>query len=206
MGDWNLRTMKKRRADRRQNVKARQEKRQGFQPPLTVSHEALLTRGRDDAFRQTIYAMVQAFGRLQNCREAFGRALGLTGSQFAVLMSAAYQRHSDGVSIRALADHAHLAPTHVTTEVNRLITKGLLLKRTNKFDRRSVLVRLSPKAEADLVRLAPFVRSVNDLLFQGISKQEFETVSRFLQAFILNTENALGEIRRFQKQQDALRT
>jgi DNA-binding MarR family transcriptional regulator len=168
----------------------------GFTLPLTVSHPALLFSGHDDRFRETLYQMVLSLGRLLSCREAFGRALGLTGSQFAVLIGTAYQQKSTGVTIRLLADHVMLAPPHVTTEVGRLISKGLLIKRPNKDDGRSVLVSLSPKGEAALVGLAPFLRRVNDLLFQNVSRAEFEGVSKFFRTLALNTEFALAEIRR----------
>ena len=138
--------------------------------------------------------MVLAFGRLQTCREAFGRAIGLTGSQFAVLIGTAYRQQSEGVSIRALADHVQLAPTHVTTEVGRLTRKGLLSKRANERDRRGVLVRLTPTGESALIKLAPFLRRVNDLLFANISRREFDAVARFLTTFALNTEYALAEL------------
>jgi DNA-binding MarR family transcriptional regulator len=168
----------------------------GFALPLTVSHPELLTAGHDDAFRETLYMMVLSLGRLLTCREAFGRALGLTGSQFAVLIGTAYQQKTNGVTIRALADHVMLAPTHVTTEVGRLIRKGLLVKRPNEEDGRSVLVSLSPRGEAALVELTPFLRRVNDLLFQNVSRSHFELVSKFFRTFSLNTEHALEEIRR----------
>jgi DNA-binding MarR family transcriptional regulator len=172
----------------------------GFAPPLTVSHGALLTSGSDVAFRQTLYLMVLGFGRLMSCREAFGRALALTGSQFAVLIGAAYAQGRDGVSIRSLADHIQLAPTHVTTEVGRLIRKGLLVKKTNPRDRRGVLVTLSRRGEAAVRQLAPFLRRVNDLLFQNVRRKDFATVSRFLEVFALNSEQALDEIRRSERE------
>jgi MarR family transcriptional regulator, organic hydroperoxide resistance regulator len=172
----------------------------GFVPPLTVSHGELLTSGSDVAFRQTLYLMVLGFGRLMSCREAFGRALALTGSQFAVLIGAAYAQGRDGVSIRSLADHIQLAPTHVTTEVGRLIRKGLLVKKTNPRDRRGVLVTLSRRGEAAVRQLAPFLRRVNDLLFQNVRRKDFATVSRFLEVFALNSEQALDEIRRSERE------
>src|ERR1700704_2089106 len=172
----------------------------GFVPPLTVSHGELLTSGSDVAFRQTLYLMVLGFGRLMSCREAFGRALALTGSQFAVLIGAAYAQGRDGVSIRSLADHIQLAPTHVTTEVGRLIRKGLLVKKTNPRDRRGVLVTLSRRGEAAGRGVAPFLRRVNDLLFQNVRRKDFATVSRFLEVFALNSEHALGEIRRSERE------
>ncbi len=173
---------------------ARRQKR--FSPPLTVTHTDLLDGGEDVAFRRSLYLMVLAFSRLQACREAFGRTLGLTGSQFAVLVGTAYQQHEDGVSVRGLADHIQLASTHVTTEVGRLIAKGLLTKAVNRNDRRGVLVRLSPQGEAALDEVAPFVRRVNDLLFAGVSRKDFAAVSAFLVRFAANSEDALDELRR----------
>lgn len=171
-------------------------RRSAFAPPLTVSHSAMLASGSDVAFRETLYSMVLAFGRLIACREAFGRALALTGSQFAVLVGTAYRQERNGVSIRALADHVQLAPPHVTTEVGRLVRKGLLAKRVNRRDRRGVLVTLTPRGEAAVRKISPFLRQVNDLLFQDISRQELATVTRFLRMFVRNGEEALAEIRR----------
>jgi len=167
-----------------------------FVPPLTVSHRELLAGGSDVAFRETLYLMVLTFGRLISCREAFGRALSLTGSQFAVLIGTAYRQGADGVSVRALPDHIQLASTHVTTEVGNLIGKGLLTKAINKRDRRGVLVRLSPRGEAAVRDIAPLLRRVNDLLFQGVSRKELAALSQFLSMFALNSEYALAEIRR----------
>jgi DNA-binding MarR family transcriptional regulator len=173
--------------------------RRDFVPPLTVSHPALLAEGSDEPFREALYLMVLVFGRLQTCREAFGRAIGLTGSQFAVLIGTAYRQQSDGVSIRALADHVQLASTHVTTEVGRLTCKGLLSKRANERDKRGVLVRLTPAGEAALIKLAPFLRRVNDLLFANISRRDFDALARVLATLGLNTEYALAEIRRTER-------
>jgi DNA-binding MarR family transcriptional regulator len=164
--------------------------------PRTVSHPALLTNDGDAAFRETVYLMVLAFGRLIACREAFGGAMGLTGSQFAVLIGTAYCQGERGVSINGLAEHVRLASTHVTTEVGRLIRKGLLTKRTNAEDRRSVLVRLSQSGEAALTDVAPFLRGINDILFAEIGRADFDALSRFLQLFEVNTARALEEIGR----------
>lgn len=168
--------------------------------PHTVSHAALLTNGGDEPFRQTLYFMVLAFGRLLTCREAFGRAMSLTGSQFAVLIGTAYRQQTEGVSIRALADHVQLAPPHVTTEVGRLVRKGLLTKRINSRDRRGVLVKLSGRGEAALLQVAPLVQTINDLLFADVSRTDFAAVSRFLRLFARNTERAVAEIARIERE------
>jgi MarR family transcriptional regulator, organic hydroperoxide resistance regulator len=181
----------------------KQTRRAPFTPPLTISHREMLAAGTDAAFRQSLYLMVLAFSRLQTCREAFGRALGLTGTQFAVLIGTANGQGPDGVSIRALADRIQLAPTHVTTEVGRLIGNGLLIKAPNRRDRRGVLVRLTRHGEAAVGEVAPFVRRVNDRLFAGMTRRDFAIVSAFLSRFAANSEEALDEIRRTERTRGA---
>ena len=160
----------------------------------------MLTSGSDLAFRETLYFMFYAFGRLQSFRESFGRAMGLTAPQFIVLIGAAYQQGQEGVSIRTLADHTLMAATHVTTEVGRLIEKGLLTKAANPRDGRSVLIRLSPAGETAVRGINPLLRQVNDLLFQDISRADFAVVAKFLRTFALNTEYGMAAVRRSDRQ------
>jgi len=177
----------------------------GFVPPATVTLPAMLAAGSDLSFRETIYRMAFAYSRMASFREAFGRHLSLTASQFVVLIGTAYRQGSEGVSIRALSDHTQLAATHVTTEVGRLIGKGLLTKSANTRDRRGVLVRLTPKGEAAIRDVNPLLRRVNDCLFQNISREEFAVVARFLSTYALNSENALAEIRRADQERAMLK-
>jgi DNA-binding MarR family transcriptional regulator len=178
-------------------------RRKAFVPPSTVTLGPMLKSGGDVAFREALYLMALAFGRLYTCREAFGRTLGLTAPQFIVLIGAAYLQGAEGVSIRRLADHTQLAATHVTTEVGRLIGKGLLIKQASPHDRRSVLVRLSAKGEDAIRTVNPLLRRINDLLFAGVSRDDFAVVSRFLEQFALNSEYALAEIRRSDRERAA---
>ena len=53
-----------------------------FVPPATITLPSMLSGGSDDAFREALYRMVFAFSRLISCREAFGRHLSMTASQF----------------------------------------------------------------------------------------------------------------------------
>jgi len=168
----------------------------GYVPPLTVSHEDLLEGGQDRSFRQTLYKMVTTFSRLQSMRESFGRAIGLTSSQFAVLIGVAYTQGESGVTIRQLAEHVQLASTHVTTEVGRLCHQGLLVKRENAEDGRSVLVCLTRKGEQRLNEVAPLVRRTNDILFENVDRAAFARLDAFLSLFDGNTARALDELRR----------
>jgi DNA-binding MarR family transcriptional regulator len=195
--------MSSKKAGLRRAVNALPRRGKPFVPPATITLPPMLKFGGDVAFREALYLMALTFGRLHTCREAFGRALDLTPSQFIVLIGTAYQQGNDGVSIRALADHTQLAATHVTTEVGRLIGKGLLTKQASTLDRRSVLVRLSSKGEDAVRSINPLQRRVNDLLFADVSREEFAAVSSFLERFALNSEYALAEIRRFKRERSS---
>jgi DNA-binding MarR family transcriptional regulator len=178
----------------REKVKAKEQA--CFSPPLTVSHASLLVKGSDEPFRETLYVMVEALTRLLHFRDAFGKSAGLTSSQFAVLIGTAYRQGEDGVTIRDLARHVQLASTHVTTEVGRLITKGLMQKRPSPTDGRAVLVTLSPDGEKAVEELVPFMRTVNDLLFDGFSRGDIEQIRGFFDRFVANSEFAMAELRR----------
>jgi MarR family transcriptional regulator, organic hydroperoxide resistance regulator len=171
------------------------EPKASFSPPLTVSNPSLLVEGHDEWLRETLYLMVLTLSRLQTFRETFGRSIGLTSPQFVVLMGVAHMQRTEGISIGSLAVHVHLAPTHVTTEVGRLIRLGLLVKRPNVEDRRSVLVSLSPRGEEVVCEVTPLVRSVNDRLFAGMVKADIENARDFFKRFTANGELALAEIR-----------
>jgi DNA-binding MarR family transcriptional regulator len=176
--------------------------RRAFVPPATIALPQMLVSGTDLSFREMLYLMFQAFGQLISFREGFGKYLSLTASQFIVLIGTAYRQGGEGVSIRGLSDHTQLAATHVTTEVGRLIAKGLLTKSANERDRRGVLVRLTPKGEAAVLAINPLLRRVNDRLFQGVSREDFATVARFLATFTLNSEYALAELRRSERERE----
>ncbi|MBB5049000.1 DNA-binding MarR family transcriptional regulator [Rhodopseudomonas rhenobacensis] len=163
--------------------------------PLTTSRKDLLKGGSDDWMRDVIYRLVQSLGRLLACREAFGRRLDLTSSQFTVLMGVAYRQGHDGIAIAPLSNYIGLAATHVTTEVGRLIRKGLLTKKRNTKDKRSVLIKLSSKGEAAVTEVAPVVRSINDILFKGMDRKQLESVNEFATQLLQNSEYALAEIK-----------
>src|SRR6185437_6115486 len=136
--------------------------------PHTITRQDYFRNGTDEWFREAIYTCVRGLRGLLACREVFARVLGITGSQFAVLMGIAYRQGQDDVSIGEVALHVALGPTHVTTEIGRLIAAGLVIKRPNPDDGRSVLVSLTPKGETAVLAVTPLVREVNDSLFQDV--------------------------------------
>jgi MarR family transcriptional regulator, organic hydroperoxide resistance regulator len=183
---------KSRKSPARKRVAARPG---GFSPPSMISSPELLIGGSDDEFRQVVYLFVKVLGRFMACREAFGTAINLTGSQFAVLVGVAYRQGESGVTVKELARYVHLAPTHVTTEVGRLHRRGLLEKKAGTEDRRSVLVSLTAQGETTVAAVAPFVRRINDILFGGVTATEFAAAHATFAKLSRNSEYVLAELK-----------
>lgn len=174
-----------------------------FVVPATISRSDYYQAGSDDWFRDAIYRLVQVLGRLTGCREAFGSEIGLTGSQFAVLMGVAYRQGEEGMTIASLSSYVGLAATHVTTEVQRLIGKDLLIKRPHGVDKRSVLISLSASGAEAVQNVLPLVRRVNDALFAGISRDQVDVVDAVARQLLLNSAYALAEIKVNESLRDA---
>lgn len=164
-------------------------------PPLTVSLPQMLDGANDQQFRQAIYRIVQAASRLGDCREGFAREIGLTGNQYLVLMSIAHLQRDEGIGIASVAVHVGLAASHVTTDVGRLVRKGLLRKRPSPVDKRAVLVSLTAEGEATVHKISKVIRVVNDILFQSISREELEQARIVSEKLVRNSERAIAELR-----------
>ena len=78
----------------------------------------------------------------------------------------------------------------------------MLKKTADPSDRRSVLVSLSSQGEELVLRAAPTIREINDLLFKNVSRSEMDQVRSFLTKLVLNSEVALAVLR--QREQSAL--
>lgn len=167
-----------------------------YEPSYTTSREDFLKDGTDQLFREAIYTLVLSVERLLKCRSSFARILGLTSSQFAVLMGVASQQGTGGVTIKDLAEHVALASTHVTTEIGRLEAKGLLVKRSNESDRRSVLVSLSPRGIKEIERITPTVRETNDMLFRDVTLRGLINSHVVAKQIVANSDEALSHVRR----------
>ena len=177
-----------------QDQEKERPERRGYAPPVSVSRAACLENGRDDRLRAMLHALFVTGSRFEDVRGAFGRRIGASGPQYTILAAIAERQHAEGAGIRALADHLHVAPSHITTEVNKLAALGLVEKRANPRDGRGVLVRLTRAGEATLDRLGPFRREINDILFDGMDRAEFQTLARLFERFLVNTERALDRI------------
>ncbi len=119
--------------------------------------------------------MTLAFSaRLQAVRGQLGAVIGLSGTQYTVLIAIAHLSGTDEkIGVNQVAEHLHFSGAFITIEINKLVSNGLVEKETDEEDRRRVILTITPKARALLNELAPVQRPVNDMLFRSMSAAGF---------------------------------
>lgn len=162
--------------------------------PLSVTQPEILVDGSDRDFRRLIHRMLIGSARLGAVRESIAERIGVTGTQYTMLISVLHLQGTSGVSIGALADYLEVTGPHVTGVIGALVASGFARKSVNPKDRRGVLVRLTPAGRKRLLQAFDFISSVNDRLFEGISRDEYRTVANFHARFIRNTQMTLDWI------------
>ncbi|MGD9921162.1 MAG: MarR family winged helix-turn-helix transcriptional regulator [Pseudorhodoplanes sp.] len=159
--------------------------------PLSVSLPAMLADGGDREFRQLIYRMIITQSRLVDIRKAIAARVGVSAPQYTMMMAILHLQNASGISIGDLAEHLEVTGPHVTGEVRKLAEMELVRKTVNPHDARGVLVRLSREGKRRLVRTFPFIQRVNDILFEGVTAEEFRALARFNRKFMATTAAAL---------------
>lgn len=171
-------------------AKARPGLGEGYE--LTVSSPVLLAQGSDRDFRRLVHNLFGFLARHEAIREGHGAFIGLAGIEYTVLISIAHLSAESDVSVRDVAEHLHLSGAFVTTVTNRLLGKGLVAKRTDPTDRRRLCLTVTRQGRDLLATLAPTQRQVNDVQFEGISAEEFRTLSDLIERLIDSSGRALS--------------
>jgi DNA-binding MarR family transcriptional regulator len=159
-----------------------------------VSRPELLVEGDDAVFRGLVHDALAFSARIQAVRAQLGELIGLSGSQYTILITIAHREDGAGVGVNAVAEHLHLSGAFVTIEVNKLLAARLVAKETNPDDRRRVLLTTTPKARRLLGSLAKVQAPVNDALFAPLTREEFEVVSAVMSRLVEAGDRALNLI------------
>ncbi len=169
-----------------------------FISPLSVTLPDVLENGSDERFRALIYDLFVTAARFEDVREGFGRAIGVSGPQYFILVAIARSHADGGVGVRALGDYLGVAASHVTVEVNKMVRLGLLRKQAHPEDGRRVLITLTTAGIAALEDVAPLRQDINNILFDGVTAEEFRILARLMARFVRTTARAQMELARYE--------
>jgi len=152
--------------------------------PLTTSRPELLSQGRDRQFRHLVHALFGFASHHERIRSGHGKAIGLAGIEYTVLISIAHLSADGEVNVKTVADHLYLSGAFITAVTQRLLQLGMIHKRIDTGDRRRVTLSVSNKGRAALERLAPIQRQVNDVEFGCLSHEEFALLTDIVDRLI----------------------
>jgi MarR family transcriptional regulator, organic hydroperoxide resistance regulator len=159
--------------------------------PLTTSRLELLSHGRDRQFRHLVHALFGFAAHHERIRSGHARVIGLAGIEYTVLIAIAHLSQDGDVNVKSVANHLYVSGAFITSVVKRLLRLGLVHKEADSADRRRVTLTVSKKGRAALERLAPIQRRVNDVEFEGLTRQEFELLTGLIDRLIVSGSRAV---------------
>jgi MarR family transcriptional regulator, organic hydroperoxide resistance regulator len=160
--------------------------------PLTVTRPELLNDGTDRDFRKLVHNIFAFMARHESIRAGHARQIGLAGVEYTILISIGHLGLDGDVNVKTIADHLHMSGAFVTTVTSKLQTLGLIEKTQDSVDRRRISLAITEKGKALLRQLAPYQREINDVEFSPLSREDFQTISRILEALIDSSDKAFA--------------
>jgi DNA-binding MarR family transcriptional regulator len=171
---------------------ATKSKSKKIRAELTISRPQLMVDGSDRAFRQFLHDTLAFSARLQAVRGQLGAVIGLSGTQYTVLIAISHLSSGDEkIGVNQVAEHLHFSGAFITIEINKLVAAGLVEKETDADDRRRVILTTTQKARALLNELAPVQRPVNDMLFRAMSAADFERNRKLMSDMVDAADEAI---------------
>jgi MarR family transcriptional regulator, organic hydroperoxide resistance regulator len=160
--------------------------------PLTITRPELLNDGTDRDFRKLVHNIFAFMARHETIRDGHARQIGLAGVEYTILISIGHLGLDGDVNVKTIADHLHMSGAFVTTVTSKLQTLGLVEKTQDSVDRRRISLAITEKGKALLRKLAPYQREINDVEFGPLSREDFQAISRILEALIDSSDKAFA--------------
>lgn len=157
---------------------------------LTATKPELLDKDSDRTLRGLLYDYF-AFGRsLDNCRSQFASFIGLSTTQYLILIAISHFKSEEPMGVIQLAERLHLTPAFVANEITKLVADGLIEKNAHPSDGRRVQLVVTERGVSELARLAALQRPVNDALFGMLTREEFKLLAQLLGKLAANGDRA----------------
>jgi DNA-binding MarR family transcriptional regulator len=154
----------------------------------------LLESGSDRRFRTLVHDLLTVSTRMELIRGHLGAHMGVSGPQYSLLVAVAHLQGEIGASVTAVAKALHVSSAFIASETGKLAQRGLVLKRTNPHDRRSVLVSIAPAGRIEISRIGGEIRAINDLFFGALDSKTFAALSAAVSALVGSSRKAIQYI------------
>jgi DNA-binding MarR family transcriptional regulator len=155
--------------------------------PLTTTLKSFVKGGSDRAFRDLIYSFVAIGNQLARNRKLIASHIGLSEAQGVMLRMIAERPDA---TVGQLAQQLFVTSQFVTIEIGDLVKKGIVEKRPNEADRRSVLLRLTAKGEGLLREVSTIMRIGADIYFRSLTEDRVKLLQDTLTTLLIHGNEA----------------
>jgi DNA-binding MarR family transcriptional regulator len=149
--------------------------------PLTTTLKSFVKDGSDREFRRLMYSLVALANQMAVIRKMYASHIGVSEAQAVMLRMIA---ESHDATVGQLAQQLHVTSQFVTIEIGDLAKKGIVEKRPNEADRRSMLLRLTDQGESLVRELSTIMRMVSDIHFRSLTKDRAKMLQDMLNAIL----------------------
>lgn len=119
-----------------------------------------------EVVRRFIWEIASISVHLEELRQFWARALGISGPQWMILMALADLDKADGVPVNVVSKMLHVDPSFVTTQSKLLEKKGFLRRRPSATDARVVQMSLTDRTYKHLASLAAQQEALDEFIFE----------------------------------------
>jgi MarR family transcriptional regulator, organic hydroperoxide resistance regulator len=143
-----------------------------------------------DVVRQFTWQIASISVHLDEIRQYWARALGISGPQWMILMALADLDQGDGVSVKVVSKMLHVDPSFVTTQSKMLEKKGFMRRKTSPEDARIVQMSLTDKTYKHIANLASQQEALNEFIFAEFGDRELADLTGKLGSLAKRLEKA----------------
>ena len=158
--------------------------------PIT-SLPALLDGASDRPFRQLVFRLISLSNLMRGNQERFARMIGVSLPQFTIM---AVLEATPGATVGEVAARLEVSSQFVTLESRRLLEQGLIEKRPNQDDGRSLRLELTAAGRERLREVAPVRRQANDRMFRSLDGEHAALLGDMLEAILAHGREARHEL------------
>jgi MarR family transcriptional regulator, organic hydroperoxide resistance regulator len=125
-----------------------------------------------DIIRRFTWVIASISVHLEELRYFWGKALGISGPQWMILMAVAEIDQDDGVPVNVVSKKLHVDSSFVTTQSKLLEKKGFIRRKNSTEDGRIVQMSLTNKTTKLLASLAAQQEALNEFIFAEFDDRE----------------------------------
>ncbi|WP_027515824.1 MarR family winged helix-turn-helix transcriptional regulator [Bradyrhizobium sp. WSM1417] len=142
------------------------------------------------AVRDFIWNIIEINSQLEEIHKSWAHMLGLSESQWLILMAIDELDEGRGVSGTAVANKLRVHPAFVTNQTKKLEKMEFLARVTSPDDARFLEMSLTPNARAEIANLSIKRQALNSTIFAELDEEALRYLNKRLTSIAKNSRLA----------------